>query len=82
MKRGSRQGLPPVLPSLPKQTCIHAVRDLSGRAGAAGSLALSTVTLPLLLSMCDPVPRCCPQVLSFLASMAPAPSATSRRGST
>ena len=46
MKRGSRQGLPPVLPSLPKQTCIHAVRDLSGRAGAAGSLALYCYAAP------------------------------------
>lgn len=46
MNRGSRQGLSLALPSLPKQTCTHAVRDLRGRAGQQAAW-LSPVTLRL-----------------------------------
>lgn len=71
----------PALPSL-AQADLHArCQGLRGRAGQQAAW-LSPVTLRLLLSSCDPVPRRCPQALSSLASMAPAPSATSRRGST
>ena len=83
MKECLTQGLAP-LPSLPKQHCSHShtVRALSevGGKGLLRDPALPTAA-PSFPSVTLPS-ACRPQVLSFLASMAPAPSATSRRGST